>query len=97
MIEEVNTIIKKLDNTDEVKRLNQLNKILNNNSEYLSLMNDFINNKDSYIENGKYNEEVLNLRKKLFSINELTEYLRLQNNLRLLSAQINNIILSIIE
>ena len=97
MKEEVKNIIEKLDNTEEIKRLSQLNNTLNNNEEYLNLMNDFINNKDSYIKNNTYNEEIINLRKKLFSINELNEYLKLQNNLRLLSARINNIILSVIE
>ena len=97
MKEEVKNIIEKLDNTEDIKRLSQLNNILNNNEEYLNLMNDFINNKDSYIKNNTYNEEIINLRKKLFSIKELNEYLKLQNNLRLLSARINNIILSVIE
>ncbi|MBQ9024264.1 MAG: YlbF family regulator [Bacilli bacterium] len=97
MKEEVNLILNKLDNTDEIKRLKELNKSLNNNEEYLSLMNEFTSNKDNYIKNNTYNEELLLLRKKLFSINELNEYLKIQNNLRLLFTKINNVILSIVD
>lgn len=97
MKEEVNTILNKLDNTQEIKRLKELNKALNNNEEYLSLMNEFTNNKDNYIKNNTYNQELLLLRKKLFNINELNEYLQIQNNLRLLFTKINNVILSIID
>lgn len=97
MKEETAKIIDKLDNTDEIKRLKELNEILNSNEEYLSLMKEFTSNKDQYIKNNTFDEEVLLLRKKLFSIPELKEYLSIQNNLRLVFTKINNIVLSIIE
>lgn len=97
MKEETAKIIDKLDNTDEIKRLKELNEILNSNEEYLSLMKEFTSNKDQYIKNNTFDEEVLILRKKLFSIPELKEYLSIQNNLRLVFTKINNIVLSIIE
>lgn len=97
MKEETAKIIDKLDNTDEIKRLKELNEILNSNEEYLSLMKEFTSNKDQYIKNNTFDEEVLLLRKKLFSIPELKEYLSIQNNLRLVFTKINNIILSVIE
>ena len=75
MKEETAKIIDKLDNTDEIKRLKELNEILNSNEEYLSLMKEFTSNKDQYIKNNTFDEEVLLLRKKLFSIPELKEYL----------------------
>ena len=71
MIEEVDKIKEKLDNTKEIKRLKELNNLLNHNEEYISLMSEFENNKEDYIKNNTYNEELVNLRKKLFSINEL--------------------------
>ena len=97
MKEETKKILDKLDNTKEIKRLKELNNILNNNEEYLSLMSEFENNKDTYIKNNTYNEELINLRKKLFSIQELKEYLDIQTNLRLLFTKINNIIFDIIN
>ncbi|MBO6145171.1 MAG: YlbF family regulator [Bacilli bacterium] len=97
MKEEVTKIIDKLDNTDEIKRLRELNNILNSNEEYLSLMKEFTLNKDEYIKNDTFNKEVILLRKKLFSIPELKEYLQLQNNLRLVFTKINNIVLSVLD
>ena len=49
-----------------------------------------------HVINNVYNEELINVRKKLFEIDELNEYLKFQNELRLLFPKINNIILSII-
>lgn len=97
MIEETNKILEKLDDTKEIKKIKELSIKLNNNQEYLSLMKQFNENKDNYIKNNTYNDELINLRKKLFSINELNEYLKIQNELRLLFTKINNEILSIID
>ena len=97
MKEEVDLILEKLDNTDEIKRLKELNIKLNNNHEYISLMNEFITNKDDYITNNVYNEKLIDIRKRLFKIEELNEYLKLQNELRLLFSNINNEIISIIN
>ena len=97
MVEETNKILEKLDDTKEIKKIKELSIKLNNNQEYLSLMKQFNENKDNYIKNNTYNDELINLRKKLFSINELNEYLKIQNELRLLFTKINNEILSIID
>ena len=97
MKEEVTNIIEKLDKTKEIKKLKDLNIKLNTNQQYISLMDEFIKNKDNYIENNIYNEELLKVRKELFSIEELNEYLKLQNELRLTFTKINNIILSVID
>ena len=97
MKEEVNNILEKLDSTNEIKRLKELNNILNNNEEYISLMNEFNDKKDDYILNNTYDKEVLNIRQKLFSIPELKEYLSIQNELRLLFTKINNIIFDIVK
>ena len=97
MNEDVNKILEKLDNTDEIIKLKELSIKLNNNQEYISLMKQFNENKDNYIKNNTYNEELILLRKKLFSIDELNEYLKIQNDLRLLFTKINNTILSIID
>lgn len=97
MLEDTNEILKKLDNTKEIKRIKELSVILNNSEEYISLMKNFEENKKDYINNNTYNEELLKIRKKLFQIDELNEYLKLQNDLRLLFTKINNTILSIID
>ena len=97
MNEEINKILEKLDNTDEIIKLKELSIKLNNNQEYISLMKQFNENKNNYIKNNTYNEELILLRKKLFSIDELNEYLKIQNDLRLLFTKINNTILSIID
>ena len=97
MQEEVKNILDKLDNTDEIKRLKELNNILNSNEKYLSIMREFNDKKDDYILNNSFDEEVVNIRKKLFSIPELKEYLSIQNELRLLFTKINNIIFDIVK
>ena len=75
----------------------ELKDKLNSNKEYLNLMSEFEKNKKLYIENNTLNDEIMSLRKKLFNIDELKEYLKIQNNLRLLSININNIILSVLD
>ena len=97
MEKEVKEILKKLDNTKEIKRLKELNIELNNNEGYISLMNEFINNKDEYINKNIYEEELIKIRKELFKIDELNEYLSIQNDLRLLFSKINNIIFNTIK
>lgn len=97
MQEEVKLILDKLDNTKEMQRLKELNIKLNNNQEYISLMNEFISNKDDYIKNNVYSEKLIDIRKRLFKIEELNEYLKLQNELRLLFSNINNEILSLLD
>ena len=97
MKEEVKNILDKLDNSDEIKRLKELNNILNNNEEYTSIMKEFNDKKDDYILNNSFDEEVLNIRRKLFSIPELKEYLSIQNELRLLFTKINNTIFDIVK
>ena len=79
------------------KLILELKDKLNSNKEYLNLMSEFEKNKKLYIENNTLDDEIMTLRKKLFKIDELKEYLKIQNNLRLLSININNIILSVLD
>ena len=97
MKEKVKNVIELIDNTDDVIKIKKLKNKINNNEEYLKLMNEFIKNKDSYVNNNSIEEEIIKLREKLFSIEELQEYLKIQNNLRLLSININNIILDVLN
>ena len=90
MIEETNKIIEKLDKTEDIVRMKELKDKLNSNKEYLNLMSEFE-------KNNTLDDEIMTLRKKLFNIDELKEYLKIQNNLRLLSININNIILSVLD
>ena len=97
MKEKVKNVIELIDNSEDVIKIKELKNKINNNEEYLKLMNEFIENKDSYVNNNSIEEEIKKLREKLFSIEELEEYLKIQNNLRLLSININNIILDVLN
>ncbi|MBP3635289.1 MAG: hypothetical protein J6J17_02355 [Bacilli bacterium] len=89
MKEKTKFIVQKIDKTDEVKRLKILREKLNNNDYYLNLMNSIVKEGTS--------DNIIDMRKKLFAIPELKEYLKLQNQLRLLSISINNIIISVLN
>lgn len=90
-------IINKIDNLDEVKKLKELIQKLNNNDEYICLMKEFEKNQVNYVKDNVLKEKIIELRKKLFEIEELKEYLSIESNLRLFSNQISNIISSIVN
>ena len=69
---QVNEIIDKIDNSKEVKRFKELEQSIKNNKEYISLMNNF-NKQDN-----PSNEDIIELRKKLFEIDGVKEYLELE-------------------
>ena len=97
MIEKQDEIIEKIDNLKQVKRMKELINIIKSDKKYKSLMTEFNQNKDKYVKENILNEQIIILRKKLFEIDELKEYLSIQNDIRLLSININNIIKSIIN
>lgn len=97
MKEKTKEILRQLDSAQEIKRLKELNKILNSNDKYNNLMKTFVNKKKDYIKDNKLNEEILNLRKELFNIPEFNEYMKLQTELRLNFIKINNVILSVLD
>ena len=84
-------IINKIDNSDEIKRFKELEKQIKNNEEYISLIDDF-NKKEN-----PSNEEIIELRKKLFKIEGVEEYLSLEKEIRLLSKEASKIISSIVD
>ena len=84
-------IIDKIDNSEEIKRFKELEKQIKNNEEYNSLMNEF-----NKIENPS-NEEIIELRQKLFQIEGVKEYLSLEKEIRLLSKEISNTISNIVD
>ena len=84
-------IINKIDNSDEIKRFKELEKQIKNNEEYISLMDDF-NKKEN-----PSNEEIIELRKKLFKIEGVEEYLSLEKKIRLFSKETSKIISSIVD
>ena len=90
-------IINKIDNLDEIKRYKELGKIIKDNEEYKIIMDIFNKNKELYEKENRLNEEIINLRKKLFSIPEVKEYAKLESDIRLLVKQINKTICSIVE
>ena len=84
-------IINKIDNSNEVKRFKELEKQIKNDKEYNSLMNEFNKLEDPS------NEEIIELRQKLFQIEGVKEYLSLEKEIRLFSKKISNIISSIVD
>ena len=90
-------IINKIDNTEEIKRFKELTKIISSNNKYKELIENFNENKDIYIKNDSLNIEIIKLRKELFKIDEVKEYLKLEKEIRLLVKKINNSISSIID
>jgi cell fate (sporulation/competence/biofilm development) regulator YmcA (YheA/YmcA/DUF963 family) len=88
---QVNEIIKKIDNSKEIKRFKELEKSIKNNKEYITLMNDF-NKQDN-----PSNEDIIKLRKKLFEIDGVKEYLSLERDIRLFSKKTSNIISSVVD
>lgn len=90
-------IIDKIENLDEVKKIRDLIEKLNTNDEYISLMKDFEKNQINYVKDNTLKEKIIELRKKLFEIEDLKEYLSIETNLRLFSNQISNIISSIVN
>ena len=98
MIEEKqNNILNNLKELNEVKRFKELEKIIKNNDEYQKLISDFENNRDKYEKKDILNKEIINLRKKLFSIDEVKEYAKLESDIRLLSKKISDIISSTVD
>jgi len=88
---QVNEIINKIDNSDEIKRFKELEESIKNNKEYITLMNEF-NKQDN-----PSNEEIIELRKKLFQIDGVKEYLKLEKEIRLFFKKTSNIIASIVD
>ena len=88
---QVNEIINKIDNSDEIKRFKELEESIKNNKEYITLMNEF-NKQDN-----PSNEEIIELRKKLFQIDGVKESLELEKEIRLFSKKTSNIIASIVD
>ena len=84
-------IINKIDNSEEIKRFKELEKSIKNNKEYISLMDEF-NKKEN-----PSNEEIIELRKKLFEIDGVKEYLSLEKEIRLFSKKTSNIISSVVD
>ena len=91
MIEEKQEeIIKKLDNSKEIKRFKELEKSIKNNKDYNRIIKEL--NKDNLS-----NEEIINLRKELFEIDEVREYAGLESQIRLFSKKTSKKISSIVK
>lgn len=98
MIEEKQKdILKELDNSYEIKRFKELEKIIKNNTKYQNLIDEFELNKNEYIKKNILNEETIKLRKKLFEIDEIKEYAKLETDIRLFSKRVSDIISSVVD
>lgn len=84
-------IINKIDNSEEIKRFKELEKSIKNNEEYKTLMEEF-----NKIENPS-NEDIIELRKRLFLIDDVKEYLSLEKEIRLFSKEVSSIISNIVD
>lgn len=85
-------IINKLNNSDEIKRFKELETSIKNNKEYNDLINEFKKNESKYS-----NEDIIRLRKELFEIDGVKEYLKLESDIRLLSKNISKTISNIVD
>lgn len=85
-------IINKLNNSDEIKRFKELEASIKNNKEYKYLIKEFRKNESKY-----NNEDIIILRKKLFEIDGVKEYLKLESDIRLLSKNISKTISNIVD
>lgn len=90
-------IINNLNNLDDINRFKELEKKIKNNKKYNELVSVFEKNKTRYEKEGILNQEIINLRKELFEIDEVREYAKLETNIRLLSRKISDIISSIVN
>lgn len=98
MIEEKQTdIINKIDNSKEVKRFKELEEQIKNNKEYIKLKEEFDKNKSTYEKENRLNEEIIKYRKKLFEIDGVKEYSKLESEIRMFSKEVSNTISSIVE
>ena len=95
--EKQDKIIKELTNLDEIKRFKELEKSIKNTKKYNELVSNFEKNKDKYEKEGILNQEVIKFRKSIFEIDEVKEYAKLENDVRLLSRKISDIISSIVN
>ena len=85
-------IINKLNNSYEIKKFKELETSIKNNKEYNDLINEFKKNESKYS-----NEDIIRLRKKLFEIDGVKEYLKLESDIRLLSKNISKMISNIVD
>ncbi|MBQ1550499.1 MAG: YlbF family regulator [Bacilli bacterium] len=98
MIEEKQkNIINKLNNSDEIKRFKELETSIKNNSKYNELINNFKLNEELYKKENRLNDEIIKLRKELFEIDGVKEYLKLESDIRILSKNISKIISNIVD
>lgn len=90
-------IINKIDNSNEIKRFKELEKKIKSNKEYIRLTEEFENNRELYEKENRLNEEIINYRKKIFLIDEVKEYAKIESDIRLLSKSISKTISSLVE
>lgn len=82
-------LINELDNTYEIKRFKELSKIIKSNKEYMS--------KIEKLNNTSNPDEVITLRKELFSFGKIKEYIELESQIRLISKKISKEISGIVS
>ncbi|MBQ3475213.1 MAG: YlbF family regulator [Bacilli bacterium] len=90
-------IIEKIDSSSKIKRFKELENLIKNNKEYIKLKKEFDDNKEIYEKENRLNEEIIKYRKRLFEIEGVKEYSKLENEIRLLSKKVSKTISSIVE
>ena len=90
-------IINNLNNLDDINRFKELEKKIKNNKKYNELVSVFEKNKTRYEKEGILNQEIINLRKELFEIDEVREYAGLESQIRLFSKKTSKKISSIVK
>ena len=90
-------IINKIDNSEEIKRFKILEKKIKTNNNYNELINNFNLNKERYEKEKIIRNEIINLRKELYKIDNVKEYALIENEIRIFSKKISKIISSVVE
>ena len=82
-------LLKEIDSTYEIKRFKELSNIIKSNKEYMS--------KIEKLNTSSNKEEIIRIRKELFSISEIKEYISLEGDIRLFAKKVSNEISGIVN
>lgn len=89
MIDKVYKIMDDMDNSDLVKKLNVVKKSINEDEIAQNLIKNFNEAKENYDKYG-LKEDYLKAKTSMLKNELISEYISIQNNVNLLSLQINN-------
>lgn len=83
VLEKTNETIDIIDNSYIIKRLKELNRLIDNDKEVKLLINDFNKYKDKYYKDNIINDDLISSKKELYNHKYIDEYLKIYNSLNL--------------